>query len=390
MLGVRHWRGTGAELGRHREVKRTGVPAEVVQPGPCVDVLLPTGEADQIVVTVCVDETPDDALHRREAGTDAWPEAFAGQAPDLVEQFLAFVVWCLQQPPPPQPLDHLDPVPPPVEPVAQRTRLGVGGHDVECLGEVGEVLAGFEALEPGVGSVVPAHVVVAHVVAQDRDRPCGEERGGDEHVVLEAPLLLGEAQVVVEQERRTEQLVRRQAVDQRRVCQGRLVIGLPEQLAGYTAALAGHLADDDVGVVPAGERVHTFQRLVAEEVVVVGEEDIFAAGAGQSDVARLAGPAGVLLVDDPQVRVFLGQRVQPGRTLVGRPVVDEDRLEVLGRHALPQQGADAVLEVGARVVDRDHDAHLHVRLVPDLLLCAHGVLCWRGSRSAARYALHSA
>ena len=52
------------------------------------------------------------------------------------------------------------------------------------------------------------------------------------------------------------------------------------------------------------------------------------------------------------------QLVQPRGRGVGRAVVDEDQLDVLGGHGLAEQRADAVVDVGARVVDRDDHADL--------------------------------
>ena len=57
------------------------------------------------------------------------------------------------------------------------------------------------------------------------------------------------------------------------------------------------------------------------------------------------------------VGVLGGQPVQALRALVGRAVVDEDQLQPVRRHALPQERVDARLEVLAGVVDRDDDAH---------------------------------
>ena len=54
----------------------------------------------------------------------------------------------------------------------------------------------------------------------------------------------------------------------------------------------------------------------------------------------------------------LRQRVQAGGRAVGGAVVDEDQLELLRRQRLAEQGAQQVVDVRARVVDRDDDADL--------------------------------
>ena len=51
------------------------------------------------------------------------------------------------------------------------------------------------------------------------------------------------------------------------------------------------------------------------------------------------------------------ERVEPRRGAVGRAVVDEDQLELAGRHGLAEQRGDAVVDVAAGVEDRDDDAH---------------------------------
>ncbi|CAM5457163.1 hypothetical protein SGRIM128S_06956 [Streptomyces griseomycini] len=63
-------------------------------------------------------------------------------------------------------------------------------------------------------------------------------------------------------------------------------------------------------------------------------------------------------MDDVEVGVLGRQLVQPGGGLVGGAVVDEEDLELVRGEALPEQTVDAVLDVLARVVDRDDDADL--------------------------------
>ena len=58
---------------------------------------------------------------------------------------------------------------------------------------------------------------------------------------------------------------------------------------------------------------------------------------------------------DVDVGVLGGERVQPRGRLVGRAVVDEDQLVGLGRERLAEERAEAVVDVAARVEDRDHD-----------------------------------
>ena len=98
---------------------------------------------------------------------------------------------------------------------------------------------------------------------------------------------------------------------------------------------------------------------LAEVVVVVDEEHVVAARELDAEVARPPGPARVGDVLDADVGVLGGERVEPRRRRVGRAVVDEDHLVLVGRQRLAEQRPDAVVDVAARVVDRDDDGDLH-------------------------------
>lgn len=71
-----------------------------------------------------------------------------------------------------------------------------------------------------------------------------------------------------------------------------------------------------------------------ELVVLVDELDVLAAGQSDTDVAGLAGPAGVLLADHAYVRVPGRQLVEAVGGVVGRAVVDVDDLVRVSAEAL--------------------------------------------------------
>lgn len=152
--------------------------------------------------------------------------------------------------------------------------------------------------------------------------------------------------------------MRREAVHERGVGDVGARAVRPEELHRHRTALAGHLADDDVGLVLDAVVVHAFQRLVAQPVVVVDVHDELAPGRGGADVTGLSRPARGFLVDDVHVRVRGGDLVQPRRGGIGGAVVDEDGFVLVVRQALPQERGNAVLDVLTRVVHRDDDADL--------------------------------
>ena len=201
--------------------------------------------------------------------------------------------------------------------------------------------------------------MVTGVVGEHRDARLLEVRVHQEHVVLEPPPALGEAQVVRVEERAPEQLVRREQPDQRLPLEVDARAVAAEQVARHRLAVADDLADHDVGVVAHRHRVHPLQRLLAEVVVVVDVEHVVAARAIGAEVARATGPARVGDVLDMDVGVLRGERVEPRRGRVGRAVVDEDHLVLVGRQRLAEQRPDAVVDVAARVEDRDDDGDLH-------------------------------
>ncbi len=295
------------------------------------DAGLPFREGHDVVVPVGRGQRGDDLLRRLQPVRDTGAESFDDDLVDLPEQLLAVVVRQVQEAPGPQSLDHLHAQPAAEELVTHRAGLGVPLDDVEGLAEVLEVPDGIEAYESGVGAVVPPDVVVADVVADHGDVLRAQIRLGDEDVVLQSPSALGKAQTGAVEEGTADHLVRGEAVDEWGVLDGGTRVVAAEQLHRHAAALAGHLAHDDIGTVGHAVVVHPLQGLVAQVVVVVDEHDELAPGGSDADVAGLARPAGVLLVDDLHPGVLGGERVEPGRGGVGGAVVDEDHLVLFGR-----------------------------------------------------------
>ncbi len=331
---------------------------------------LPLGEVDEVVVAVGRGEGGYDAQARAETGRDTGAEALGHDTADLLEEFTAVVVGGLEETAAAEALHHLDAQPAPEDLVAGRTGLGVLLDDVEGLAQVLEVADGVEALEAGVRGVLALDVVVADVVAEHGDVVRGEVGLRHEDVVLKTPTAFREPQVDAVEEGAAEHLVRGEAVHQRRGRDRRVRVVLAEQLHGHGAALAGHLADDDVGAVGHAVVVHPLQGLVAEVVVVVDEHDELALGRGDADVPGLARPARGLLVDDVHVGVLGGDLVEPRGSAVRRAVVDEDRLVLIVGQRLPEERGDAILDVRPWVVHRDDDTDLYRHPATSPLVCA--------------------
>ena len=297
-------------------------------------------------------------MERSEDGVDRRRDVVLHDREDLRIDRLSIVRRVGKERPFVEPAGQLDACEPLEEPVAEGPGLGVGLDDADHLPQVRVVAHGLDPTQPGVRVILPPDVVVADVVREHGDRAGREIGADDEHQVLEPAATLRESQAVLLDERPAEELVRRQAVEERRLPErGPVHVG-EEQVPRHPAMEPGHLAEDDIRVVPARHRVQPLQGLGPEPIVVVEEEDVFAAGRGQPDVARLAGPAGVLLVDHPEVRMPRGEGIESCRGLVGRAVVDEDALDLVRAQRLVQDRLDASVDVRPRIPDRDDDAHL--------------------------------
>ena len=79
----------------------------------------------------------------------------------------------------------------------------------------------------------------------------------------------------------------------------------------------GHLRQHDIGSAASREVVQPLESLSAEPVVMIAEEHVLALSRIQADVAWLAGPTCVRLVNDANVRVCRSKLVQTRRSLVG-------------------------------------------------------------------------
>lgn len=175
---------------------------------------------------------------------------------------------------------------------------------------------------------------------------------------------------VLTQECGAEHLVRRQAVDQRRVPDGAGLAGPAHQAVGNPAAaeVARDLPDDDVGTVALSHGVEPLKCFGCHAVVVVGELHVLTVGLLDADVAGPARPPGVRDAGHSEVVVLADQGLQPRGCVVGRTVVDEEHLELVRGQRLPQHRIDQCFDVAPRVVRRDHHRDLDRHPTPRLQL----------------------
>ncbi len=243
------------------------------------------------------------------------------------------------------------------EVVTERPSGDVPGHELDGRADhaqPGEGVAAARLLHDA-AAVGTGHQVVAVVVGDHGDRLGVAVRVDGEDDVLADPERLVEHDAVADEQLAAEQLEAGERVVDGGLAERGAFAVLPEHGGGNLAAVADHLAEDDVGAVAVGHREHALQRLGAEVVVGIAEEDITPAGLGDRAVPRLAGAARGLLVRHPYFRIFrriLGEKISAA---VGGAVIDDDDLLA---DALLQQRGEAPVEIGAAVVDGHHDAHV--------------------------------
>ena len=226
-----------------------------------------------------------------------------------------------------------------------RSRNSPGSVRASTRSRTSRTSSKYEAVsgcDRGVAAVRVRDPVVDRVVGQDRDRAGREVGGHDEHVVLQAPAALGEAQPVLLQEGPAEELVRREQREER-------VRGAGARASG--CAGRARARPSACGRRPCPGRCRRRRATAAacsrssaslvEPVVVVDVEDVVAARRVGADVARAPRPARVRDADRRDVRVLGGERLEPLARAVGGAVVDEDRLVLVGGQRLPEQRGDA-------------------------------------------------
>lgn len=205
--------------------------------------------------------------------------------------------------------------------------------------------------------VVALHLEVAVLVGDHRYHGGLQICLGHEEAVLAHADVLVEAQPVLLHERTPHELVRRQGVPDAGGGQiDDLLVGL-EHGPGNRAVDTHVLAERHVGAVALGHVDHPAQRMGAEVVVGVQEEDVAAPGQPEGDVAWAARPSGVLLVDDAHRAGMLGgEPVQLLPGAVGRPVVDGYAFQFVRAQRLFDHRFQAARQIGHGVVGADDDS----------------------------------
>lgn len=179
------------------------------------------------------------------------------------------------------------------------------------------------------------------------------------HVLPQHPPALGEADAGVQHEGASVELVRhhrQQPVDP--------VFGL--ELDGVAGGQRRHAPPAVLGlrlleveqVEPGrgGVLVRPAKAVGVERVVVVHVQHVVAAGQSGGDVARAAGPAGVLDPLDPVVGPGGGDHLEPLQGVVRGTVVDQDHLEPVLRQGLGIEGGHHPVDAVAGAIGGHDDA----------------------------------
>lgn len=120
--------------------------------------------------------------------------------------------------------------------------------------------------------------------------------------------------------------------------------------------MADHLRYEQIRTSSPSHRHHALERLRTEPIILIAEEDVVAARRVDADIARLARPTRVRLVDDVDITMRDRKPIEELRGLVRGPVVDEDDLATVKRHGLAEIAGNAHIDVPARVIDRHNNA----------------------------------
>ncbi len=257
-------------------------------------------------------------------------------------------------------------------------RVGPLGQEAADGGDGGGPVADALGDGPPGGDRAVAVAPVVDGLLDDVDR-AGQEVGGqdDGDVLVQHSGREGEGVLVPEGA--AEDLVAGDAVPEQDPVPGDMggPAGLLHRLAEHRGLLQRpahpqpqHVAGREVGAggVEFGE--HTSVRAGRNDVVAVHERQELPARVGLADpgVAGRAEP-GVLLPDQPETGVALGELLRDARALVGGAVVDEDDLQV--GHGLLGEGGQAGTDVLLHVVEGDDDGETG---------CHRGARSFRGGR----------
>jgi hypothetical protein len=219
-------------------------------------------------------------------------------------------------------------------------------------------------------------VEVTHQIGDDSDRARVRVCAQAEVLVFDVRRSFWKPDVVRPQEVAPEQLAHSAVLDQRRVVgKGSPRHGLSKQRVVDRARSTGaDLADDDVRAGLIGDINESRECARSERVIAVEKLDEATAGSFDANVAWPRRPAGSRdVLDAQQVGMACHPVIDPRATSVRAAVVDQDDLEAVGRQGLREQGRYAVVDVRARIEERDHDADvdghhvdISVRLVATL------------------------
>src|SRR6187200_3087724 len=149
-------------------------------------------------------------------------------------------------------------------------------------------------------------------------------------MIFEASLAFRKSDVVLLQELPTKQFVRRQTVHDRRIADGAAANRSGKDHAGNATLQPRHPWQHNVRATTSRKLIEPFQRLGAEPVVVITEEDILATSGVEAHIPRLPRPAGIGLVNHSKVGVDVSKLIEECWGLISGAVINADDLEFIG------------------------------------------------------------
>jgi hypothetical protein len=192
-----------------------------------------------------------------------------------------------------------------------------------------------EAVNRLLTSAVWQHASVIDVsFAENADLAGGEETGRHEYLIFTLHHVVVEAEVVLLDQRSTDQLVWRQRSPDTVSDDVSVRHCFAETRSSLWSADPADPANHDVGVLLSGQVDKPPQRVGSKVVISIMKEDKLSARLGQRAVAASARPPAVWLPEDLDVGPLRCQITEMAPGVIGRAIVDDQNLDQVGGQSL--------------------------------------------------------